>query len=101
LRLEFHESSFRRLKKGNKGAVLQLIEAEDSSEEENSIAVVEMVHNFGFFFLMIFLKVLRIFFKYLLDCHPKEHMIMQLICRQGCSLFLSGLTGTHFTRKQK
>jgi hypothetical protein len=49
LRLEFHESSVRWLKKGNKGVVLQLIEAEDSSKEEHSIAAVEMVQNSGFF----------------------------------------------------
>jgi hypothetical protein len=43
-----NESSFRWLKKGNKGVVLQLIEAEDSLEEEHSIAAVEMVQNSGF-----------------------------------------------------
>jgi hypothetical protein len=43
-----NENSFRWLKKGNKGVVLQLIEAEDFSDEEHSIAVVEMVQNSGF-----------------------------------------------------
>jgi hypothetical protein len=40
-----NESSFRWLKKGNKGVVLQLIEAGDSSEKEHSIAAAEMVQN--------------------------------------------------------
>jgi hypothetical protein len=43
-----NESSFRWLKKGNKGVVLQLIETEDCSDEEYSIAAAEMVQNYGF-----------------------------------------------------
>jgi hypothetical protein len=43
-----NESSFRWLKKGNKGVVLQLIEVGDSSKEEHSIGTTEMVQNSGF-----------------------------------------------------
>jgi hypothetical protein len=44
-----NESSFRWLKKWNKGVVLQLMETKDSSEEEHSLAAVDMVQNSGFF----------------------------------------------------
>jgi hypothetical protein len=42
------ESSFRWLKKRNKGVLLQLMKIEDSSKEKHSVDAMEMVQNYGF-----------------------------------------------------